>query len=422
MDIRKITLLLAVYLVIFSHTVSAQNGYGSIADYLNSIYKIDDNAGLTAFPILNVPMGGRAEGMAMAFSAVSDDISFIEYNPAGSAMLTTSELAFFHNNWIADVKIEGLAYTMKIKDWGFAAGAKWLYTPFTEYNIYGERVSNGYYTEGVGIINISYSFLSGFFFPGLSFGINLKGAFRMMPDFTDNWDNIISGSGMSQSTLMGMADIGFLTRFNLVKFYAARDKNAAAAFVIRNIGPPAQGEPLPTVVNAAFSYRPIRPILLAFDLNVPVNLTAISLSQKPNVSFGLSANVTKFFTMRAGVLYRPGSSRFAVGSAINLNKISLDINYSLDLLTQLQPLNRISLGVRLDLGDKGRSQNRIMAEEFYILGLDAYSRQNIDDARLCWVEALRLDSGFDPAREGLEMLEHRERIINLIDEINSLDF
>jgi hypothetical protein len=422
MNIRKTTLFIAVYLALFPHLTSAQDGYGNIADYLNGIYNIDENAGLTAFPVLNIPMGGRAEGMAMAFSAVSDDVSFIEYNPAGSSMLAKSEIAFFHNNWIADTKIEGLAYAGKIRNLGIAAGAKWLYTPFTEYNIYGERVSNGYYSEGVGILNASYNFLSGFYFSGLSLGVSLKGAFRVMPDYTDNWDNIIGGSGMSQSSLMGMADIGVLTRINLLKFYVAREKNASAAIVLRNIGPPAQGEALPTVVNAAISYKPIRPILLAFDFNLPVNFTGFSLSEKPSMSLGISANVTNFLSMRAGILYRAGSSRVSVGSAITLNRLAIDINYSLDLLTQLQPLNRVSLGVRFDLGDGGRQKNRDKAEELYLLGLEAYSRQNIADARLCWEEALRIDPGFDPAKESLEMLERREKLIQRIDELNSLDF
>jgi hypothetical protein len=422
MNIRKTTLFMAVFLALFSHLTNAQDGYGNIADYLNGIYNIDDNAGLTAFPVLNIPMGGRGEGMAMAFSAVSDDASFIEYNPAGSSMLAKSEIAFFHNNWIADTKIEGLVYTGKFKNLGIAAGAKWLYTPFTEYNIYGERVSNGYYSEGVGILNASYNFLSGFYFSGLSLGVNLKGAFRLMPDYTDNWDNIIGGSGMSQSSLMGMADIGVLTRINLLKFYVAREKNASAAIVLRNIGPPAQGEALPTVINAAISYKPIRPILLAFDFNLPVNFTGFSLSEKPSMSLGISANVTGFLSMRAGILYRAGSSRVSVGSAITLNRLAIDINYSLDLLTQLQPLNRVSLGVRFDLGDGGRQKNRDKAEELYLLGLEAYSRQNIADARLCWEEALRLDPGYDPARESLEMLERRESLIKRIDELNSLDF
>ena len=421
----KAPVFLAACLLFFSHLplqLNAQDGYGNIADYLDKIYKIDDNAGLTAFPILNIPMGGRAEGMGMAFSAVSDDVSFIEYNPAGSSMLSTSEFALFHNNWIADVKIESLAYAAKIKDLGIAVGAKWLYTTFTENNLYAARVSNGYYSEGVATLNASYNFLSGFYFPGISVGVSLKGAFRIMPDYTDDWDTIISGSGMSQSSLMGMADIGFLTRFNLFKFYTAREKNASAAFVIRNLGPTSKGEALPTVMSAAIAYKPIRPLLFAFDFNLPVNLKEISSSEKPNASLGISANITKFLSMHAGVNYRPGSSRFYVGSAIYLNKIAIDINYTLDLLTQWQPLNRLSLGVRLDLGDGGKQQRSNKAEELYLLGLEAYSRGNVADARLCWEEALRIEPRYEPAKESLEMLEKRQGLIQRVDELNSLDF
>jgi len=430
MDSRKITAVLAVLLIFFpsfsglsaDSDDSAHEGYGSVADYLNSIYGIDDNAGLTAFPVLNIPMGGRSEGMATAFSAVSDDISFIEFNPAGSAMLSKSELAFFHNNWIADTKIEGVAYAARFENFGIAAGLKWLYLPFTEYNIYGERVSNGYYSEGVAILNASYNFLSGYSFSGLSLGISLKGAFRIMPDYTDDYDNIIAGSGLSQSAVMGMADIGLLTRFDLFKLYVSRERNASAAVVFRNLGPPVLGEPLPTVVNAAISYKPIRPITIAFDFNLPVNLADISLSELPYMALGLSVNVTSFLSMRAGVLFKAGSSRVAVGSAINMDRISVDVNYTLDLLTQLQPLNRISLAIRFDLGDNGRSQRTSKVEELYLLGLEAYSRGNFADARLCWEEALRIDPQYNPAKDSLNMLNNREGLTQRIEEMYSLDF
>jgi hypothetical protein len=72
-------------------------------------------------------MGGRSEGMASAFAAVSDDISFIEYNPAGSLMLAKSELAFFHNNWIADSRLEGIAYAARFGYWGCRRGKMALY-------------------------------------------------------------------------------------------------------------------------------------------------------------------------------------------------------------------------------------------------------------------------------------------------------
>jgi len=400
----------------------AHDSYGSTADYLNSIYGIDENAGLTAFPVLNIPMGGRAEGMATAFSAICDDVSFIEFNPAGSSMLEKSELAFFHNNWVADTKIEGLAYANRFKDFGIGAGLKWLYTPFTEYNNNGDRVSSGYYSEGVAILNASYNFFSGYYFSGLSIGASLKGAFRIVPNYADNDGSLIGDSGLSQSSAMAMADIGFLTRFNLFKTYSARERNASAALVIKNLGPPSLEEPLPTSVNAAISYKPIRPLIFAFEFILPVNVAEISLSEAPSFAFGTSVNITNFLSIRAGVLYKAGSSRVTVGSAVNLDKIAVDVNYTLDLLTQIQPLNRISLAVRFDLGDGGRREKANKVEDLYLLGYEAYSTEKYAEARVCWEEALRLDPKYDPAIEGLSMLDSHEGLTGRIEELYKLDF
>jgi len=423
---NKVPVLTAVILIlnplVFVLYAEGNDTYGNMADYLNNIYGIDNNAGLTAFPVLNIPIGGRAEGMGGAFSAVSDDISFLEFNPAGSSMLATSELAFFHNNWIAETKMESIAYATRFSSLGIAAGMKWLYTPFTEYNIYGERVSGGYYSEGVAVFNASYNFFQGYNFSGLSIGANIKGAFRIMPDYTDNYDNVISGSGMSQSAFMVMADIGFLTRFDLFKAYTAREKNASAALVIRNLGPPALGDPLPTAINAAVSYKPVRPLTIALDFTLPLNLADFKLSEKPYAALGLSVNVTNFLSMRAGFMYKAGSSRINIGSAVNLSGLSIEMNYTLDLLTQLQPLNRVSMGVRLDMGDGGRKSTSNRVEELYLLGHEAYSRGNAADARICWEEALRLNPRYQPAIDSLAILNARENIMQRVDDIQRLDF
>ena len=401
-------------------------GYGSISDYLNSVYGPDKNAGLTAFPVLNVPMGGRSEGMAGAFSAVSDDISFIEYNPAGSSMLSRSELAFFHNNWIADTKVEGAVFASRYKDLGFAAGLKWLYTPFTEYNIYGDRVSKGYYSEGVATLNISYNLFNGYYFSGVSIGANLKGAFRLVPDYTDADDlgnsegQLISGSGLSQSSIMFMADVGVLTRFNFLKPYKSRDRNSSVALVFRNFGPPAKGDPLPSAITVALGYKPLRPLLFAFDFSLPMNFMDIKLSEKPYWAFGIAGEVASFLSMRAGLMGKAGSVRVTVGSAIILKNISVDINYTLDLLTQIQPLNRVSLGARFNLGDQGRKATADRVDELYITGLDAYSRSDFDTARSCWEEALRLNPRFDPAREGLNIINKSQVVENRINDMQRL--
>jgi tetratricopeptide (TPR) repeat protein len=402
--------------------------YGSMTDYLKDLYGIDDNAGLTAFPVLNIPLGGRAEGMAGSFAAVADDISFLEWNPAGSSMLARSELAFFHNNWIADTKIEGAAFASRLGDLGFAAGGKWLYTPFTEYTMYGDRVSKGYYSEAVATLNGSFNFLSGYYFSGVSLGVNLKGAFRFVPDFSDSDDrdnktgSLVSGSGREQSAAMAMADIGLLTRINFLKFYNSRERNLSFALVLRNLGPPTGGDPLPAVAVAGLAWKPLRPVLLSFDWSFPVNTGDFGLSEQPYWAAGLSARITGFLSMRGGLLARQGNARITLGSEVNLEKFSLDLNYTLDLLTQLTPLNRVSLGVRFNLGDQGRADREAEAEALYLEGLRAYAQGEPEEAQRQWEEALKVDPRFEPASEGLSLLARSRALMERIDDMQSLGF
>ena len=51
-----------------------------------------ENAGVTAVPILQTPMGARAVGMGAAFTGVADDVSALAYNPGGLSNLHSTEL------------------------------------------------------------------------------------------------------------------------------------------------------------------------------------------------------------------------------------------------------------------------------------------------------------------------------------------
>jgi hypothetical protein len=420
--------LWAFFLIIFSVSAAGAldfdpGGYGSLSD----IYGVDDNAGLTAFPVLNVPMGGRSEGMATAFTAIADDLSFIEWNPAGSATLEYTELGFFHNNWIADTHVESIVFASRFRDLGYAAGAKWLYTPFSEYNMFGERVSKGYYSEAVATLNVSYNFFSGYYFSGLSLGANLKGAFRFVPDYSDADDQgksgkLISGSGLEQSAAMAMVDIGLLTRFNFLKMYHARERNASVALVVRNLGPPSGGDALPTSVTGSVAYKPLRPITLDFDFTLPLNFTDVSLSEKPYWAAGMNVTITSFLSMRMGILGKSGGYRVTTGSALNFGKIALDINYSLDLLTQLTPLNRVSIAVRFNFGDQGRKELSNRIDTLYLEGLDAYAAGRYDLAVERWQEVLELNPKFNPAKEGIALIENSRALDDHIREMQTLDF
>ena len=91
----------------------AQDLYADAYEFIYSMFSLggeDPNEGMTTFLSTLVPVGGSAESMGMAFVAVADDASFLELNPAGSALQDRTQFAFYHNNWIADTRLEAVAY------------------------------------------------------------------------------------------------------------------------------------------------------------------------------------------------------------------------------------------------------------------------------------------------------------------------
>jgi opacity protein-like surface antigen len=365
--------------------------YASISEWLSP----DPHSGQTTFRSLLIPMGGLAEGLATACTAVARDSSYFEANPAASCMLDYTELAIFHNNWIADTKIEGAVYTIRYKGLGFGAGGKWLYLPFTAYDEYGDRSGAGYYSEAMAGFNASYNFFPGYYFGGIGLGATGKLAYRSMPTVDDD-----STSG--NSAVAVMVDLGLLSRFNLLKFYSARTKNSAIGLALKNLGPSVLGDPLPTTATFGLSYSPIRPLLVTLDVTKPINLVDIGDSERLYVAGGALLEVTDFFKVQGGLLIKGGNPRFSIGSSFDVELVRLTVNYTLDLTTQIAPLNRISIQAAFSLGDLGRADLAKKVDTLYLNGLEADARGDIAAAISYWTEALKLDPTFDPARESLK--------------------
>ena len=403
---KKIVFFLLIFLsASFLYSADISDIYYNADSFLDSLD--DPNTGLTTFPTLLIPMGGRFEAMGTAFTAVADDASYIESNPAGSASLTYTELSFYHNDWIADTNIESVTFTTRRHNLGIGAAAKFLYVPFTEYNTFGERESKGYFSESVIILNSSYNFFSNYDFFGLSVGGNLKFAYRSIPA------EIYEG----QSDIAVMADLGVLTRFNFLKFYSSRDKNTSAGVVVKNIGITKLDDPLPLETTAGIAYSPLRPVIVSFDLTVPLSLNP---SEQPaeqwSFATGLDVAVTDFFSVQTGFRHRGSNPRFSLGSRMDLEDISFNVNYTLDLTTQVG-LDRFSIASSLNLGDRGRSITAAEVDGYYIAGLKSYAEGNLEEAVENWEKALELDPGFTPA---LANLLTAKRTLQLIDEMQSI--
>ncbi len=370
-----------------------ENFYAGWTDLLKSFE--DSNTGLRSFPTLLIPLGGLAEGMGTAYTAVTRDAGYIEYNPAGSALLPHSELALYHHAWIADSNLEGVVYTMRFNDLGIGFGGKFLYVPFTAYNEWGAAVANNYISETIATVNISYNFFSNYYFYGVAVGANLKVAYRNIPD-------IAALSVYNQSAMAFMGDVGAQTSFNFLKFYSAQAKNFSVGLVVKNLGiSTLLDESLPQMVTAGIAWTPLRPWTMAFDFTYPFSFPGQPPAEVWNMAVGTTVAMTSFLSVQGGVLMKADNPRISIGAALTLGTLALTMNYNLDLSGSLNPLDKFSVQAKFDLGDSGRATRAQEAESLYLQGVEEFASGNYARAIALWEEVLKLDPKYLPAAENI---------------------
>lgn len=384
-------------------------------DYYSSITGTDGltgdlNTGTTVFPLLRIPAGGRAEAMGTAQTAVAADSSSIMFNPAVTSVLDLTELSLTHNNWIADSSIESINYTTRFNNFGIGAGLKLLYLPFTGYDEWAEPISKGYPFEAVMTLNASYNMFRNFYFNGVSAGISLKAGYRHIADdfYAD------------QSSIAIMGDFGLYSSFDLLKFYDSRDRNFSVGAVIKNAGIESLGEALPTEFSAGIAYSPVRPLNIAIDFNLPINLLG-EPGEKWYLAGGFEAVMTDFFSFQGGFNYRGANPRISLGSTIDLEDIAFNMNYNLDLATSTDALDRFSIEAKIKLGDEGRYERQEMVDEFYIAGLDAYANGDLKKAITYWEAALEVDNSFTPAEEFIASATRSIELLEKMEELNRVE-
>lgn len=74
--------------------------------------------GTTAAQFLSIGMGARATAMGGTFTAVSDDITGLYWNPAGLARLGANEAGFVHTNWLIGTSIDWAGIGIKAGNYG----------------------------------------------------------------------------------------------------------------------------------------------------------------------------------------------------------------------------------------------------------------------------------------------------------------
>lgn len=419
---------------LFQETLTGLS-YSEITENLSGIFysTVDDNEGQTSFRSLLIPFGGRSESLGGAFTGLSDDISYLKFNPGAGAIQKETQFSLFHNTWIADSKLDSLAYTTRlsnIPNLSYGGYISCFYLPFTEYNLFGDRVAGSYYSETVAALNLAYNFLAGYDFKGFALGVNIKTGWRSMPDYTDNnTDAIIANSGLQQSALSIMGDVGLLLQFNFLKYYYSREPNVHIGLSVQNLGVSITGfganviqdDPLPTLLSGGISLKFLKPLTLSMDFSQPVNLSNLETYLLPYINLGVSFDFADFLSLMAGISMKGANPRFSAGFEFEVAKLRFNFNYSLDFTSSLAPFNRLSLSTKILMGDKGRSIIDKNVDDYYQQGLIAYADADYEGAIELWNEALKLNKRFDPAILGIQSAQHQIDMFKKIKESLMLD-
>lgn len=86
--------------------------------FADGLFAQSVKTGTTAAEFLKIGVGSRAVGMGGAFTATSDDITALYWNPGGLANINSNQAFFNHVNWIADINYDYAALAVNAPGFG----------------------------------------------------------------------------------------------------------------------------------------------------------------------------------------------------------------------------------------------------------------------------------------------------------------
>ena len=145
-----------------------------------------------------------------------------------------------------------------------------------------------------------------------------------------------------------------------------------------------------------------------------------SKSERASAAAGAEIRITDFFALQAGFLLKGVNPKISLGSSLEWKKMIFNAAYSFDLTSSLNPVNKISLAVKMDLGDEGRQKREKEADKLYTEGMHLYAQGEFEKAIEKWRQVLELYPRFDPAKKGIATAQNTLALHKRIRDIQTL--
>ncbi|OGS22453.1 MAG: hypothetical protein A2252_01290 [Elusimicrobia bacterium RIFOXYA2_FULL_39_19] len=255
-------------------------------------------AGISAVPFLKIGYTARAQGMAGNFTAISDDVSALEYNPAGLSNVQGSQYSFSQALIYGDISANTVLAV-------FSSGENALGFGITNLGIsdFQRSVVNDVITEGTAI--------------SLRDTLVVLGYSHNMP-YREDSRSIKIGVSVKYINEELNKNSASVAAFDAGLYYRNSRSGNTSGIVVQNIGSKIRGSLLPFTIRAGTGFMS-KGYNSSFDI-VQEN------DSKMKLGLGFEVSANKYIAFRFGGVYQQTSS-LSAGFGLNFSPVKLDYAY-----------------------------------------------------------------------------------------------
>ncbi|MFH1541425.1 MAG: PorV/PorQ family protein [Elusimicrobiota bacterium] len=292
----------------------------------NPCFSNTKGLGTTGAQFLKIGIGARPLAMGGAFSAVTDDVNSIYYNPASLTRVKVREVSATYLKYFEDVNSGFIGYANKcFKKYYIGVGVAYLQVTNIEKRDLAKNEFDGFgATDMVLFLDCAKKHVASSLLKNLAVGAGLKLINQKIDD-----------------------ESAFTVALDLSAYYPANDK-LSFAFNVQNISYGVkfidETDPLPLNVKVGAAYKPIKSLTVACDLDEYI------IDNKLYASVGVEYWIKNVLALRGG--YRFGYDTSSLGDIVGLGVGSgikiwgLTLDYAFVPFGDLSDTHRISFGTK----------------------------------------------------------------------------
>lgn len=287
--------------------------WGLSTTALRGVASAAGSAGTSGADFLEIGVGSRPLGMGEAFTAGTDDINSIYYNPAGLGTIRYPVLSIMHQELILDSRFENISAAFPLFNgfMGVSNSVFWV-PPFDKIDVDGNK------TGTVNFYNACFTLAYGQSLGFMEVGGSVKYIHQKIDTLTLH---------------SAAVDFGVMKRLYMYSPFDAPIRNFVLGMSLQNIGTKAKDDELPRLMRMGASYYPTR----WFGLNLDLMQYFIDTSdlydftygfeESMRANLGMELSYFNIIALRAGYRFND-SGTYSLG--MGFNYAVKDVGFSID--------------------------------------------------------------------------------------------